>query len=63
MSSIELTHRDNICICLVHSDVVFLGPIQADVRPELETIMLISEFLPICHEHLKVGDSVRQDRR
>jgi len=53
----ELTYHDDICVCLIHSDVVFLGPLQANLRPELEDTMFSSECFPVHHEHLKTGDS------
>ena len=52
----ELTYSNDICVGLVHFDVIFLGPAQADLHPELEFGTISSEPFPFCHEHLKIGN-------
>ena len=53
----ELTHGKDVCLCVVHSDIIFFRPGQANVRPGLEA-HIIADFLPLCNEFLEVDDSM-----
>ena len=56
--SMKPTHCNDICICLVHSDVVLLGPPQANLSPEVEDLVIMSEHFPCCHKHLEIWDGI-----
>jgi len=53
----ELTHGEDVCLCVVHSDIILLRPAQANIRPGLENLVLLAESLPLRHEFLKMDDS------
>ena len=57
----RLTHRDDISVCIIHSNVVFLCPSQADFRPGPELLVLFPESFPLGHKLLKTGDRTRQN--
>ena len=61
LSLLRLTHFDNIRVCVVHLNIVFLCPLQANFYPGLEHHMLFCKFFPFCHKHLKTGDGTRQN--
>jgi hypothetical protein len=46
----KLTHRNDIYIGVIHSFIILLCHIQANVCPRLEFIMLIPETFPLRHE-------------
>ena len=52
-----LTHGEDVCLCVVHSDIIFDCPAQADIRPGLKNIVLLPESLPFRHEFLKIDDN------
>ncbi len=52
----RLTHCDDISICIIHSNIVFLCPLQADFCPGPELLVLACDFLPLSHKLLKTGD-------
>jgi hypothetical protein len=52
----ELTQGDNIGICLVHFDIIFRSPAQADICPGLEPFEFSPKQFPFCHEYLKIAD-------
>lgn len=55
----SLTHRDDIRVCVVHSNIVFLCPLQADFRPGPENLIVAPEAFQSRHELLKTGDCTR----
>jgi len=49
----KLTHGDHISVGIIHSFVVFGGPLQTDICPGLQIKMLITQFFPLRHEKLE----------
>ena len=52
----RLTHRDNISICIIHLNIVFLCLSQANFCPGPEFLVLAHNFFPLSHKLLKTGD-------
>ena len=48
------THGDNICTCVVHTLIIFLGPFQANIDIRSKARSFIRFALPCCHEQLQV---------
>ncbi len=57
----KLTHGDHISVGIIHSFVVFGGPLQTDICPGLQIKMLITQFFPLRHEKLEWWDGPRQN--
>ena len=61
ISNQRLTHRDDICVHIIHWNIVFPCPSQANFCPGLELLMLFSEFFPLGHKHLEARYRTQQD--
>src|SRR5258708_16503945 len=57
----RLTYCDNISVCIIHSNIVFLCPLQADFCPGLELLMLPHDFFPLGHKLLEIGHCMQQN--
>jgi len=58
----KLTHGDHISLGIIHTFVVFGGPLETYICPGLQVKMLVAQFFPLRHEKLEGWDSPRQNR-
>ena len=49
----KLTHGDHISVGIIHTFVVFDGPLETDICPGLQIKMLIAQFFPLHYEKHK----------
>ena len=57
-----LTHWNDICLCIVHSQIIFSCPCEANLDPTLESWVLISQVLPGSHKHFECGYCTHQNQ-
>jgi hypothetical protein len=55
-------HCNYVCLSTIHSTVIHVSPVQPRFNQWLQTGVILGQILPPRHEHLKCGDSTRQDR-
>jgi len=54
----DLTHGEDVCLCVVHLDIILGRPAQANIRPGLENLVVIPDPLPFRHKLLKIDNRV-----
>src|ERR1700689_930142 len=57
----KLTHCNDVCSSVVHAIVIFSSPLETNIGPGLQILVVGAQIFPRCHEQLERWDCAREN--